>query len=249
MKQHEVIFHSYPKLLFAWPLIAVGLLFWVLHAVGLLPDPAAGYSGWLEACAWLYVFTASIVVLTIGVDIERNHAFVWVLLFTVFFLLGMWLSAVQGFTLFGNIYGFFAAFDLQFDPQFGLAMAVILGIPYCVMLGWARLENRWRVTHNEFERRKFGSSEESLARGAKSVTTRFPDLLELLLAGSGTLVVRSATSRTLLREIPHIPMILVVRRKIDRLMETTAVTSYSTEAAAISEEESSDETEGGGEPL
>ena len=63
--KHSVVFYCYPKLLFCWPLIVFGPLFWVL---GGAPDDPAVVSGRLEVLGWLYLLTVFMVVLTIGVE-------------------------------------------------------------------------------------------------------------------------------------------------------------------------------------
>lgn len=212
----EVVFHTYPKLLFAWPILLAGFVFWPL--VDGLGMPA-------EFLGWVYLFIMFICVLTISVDVERNHAFVWLLVFIIFILLGFWLSdSSLSFTFFGNIFNFFDRLDVRYNSGFGLGLSLLLSGPYLVMMLWARLNHRWRITRNEFEHYSWGRADDSLARGAKRVRSTYPDLLELLLAGAGTLIVYSATGHSELRRIPHVPMIFLVRRRINQLLESTSVT-------------------------
>jgi hypothetical protein len=278
-----VVFHTYPKLIFAWPLIVAGFLFWLL-AVGAAgaaatgaaqPDtgavttaaaeaptdtaltpataPAAGaaatpagVSNRLEILGWLYILILLVVLLTLGIDIERNHAVFWLVVFIAFFFLGKWLADAKHFTFFGDIYAWYADLNVQYNRSLGLAISCILLVPYVVMLLWARIQHRWRITHNEFEHYAWGRADDSLARGAKRVRSTYPDLLELLLCGAGTLIVYSATGRTELRRIPHVPMIFLVRRRINRLLEVTAVTASEYELAEVeSEQEERGEADGG----
>jgi hypothetical protein len=62
-----------------------------------------------------------------------------------------------------------------------------------------------------------------------------------LLLGSGTLIVYSATGRSELRRIPHVPMIFWVRKRINRLLESTAVTA--TDEVIAEEEEQAEDVE------
>jgi len=230
-----LVFYSYPKLLFTWPLIVFGLLFYFL------PGKWIDEGGSSEVIGWAYVFITVLVILTIGVDIERNVAIFWIILFSLIFFLARWLADVKGFTLFGNIYHWFAQMNLTYNRNFGLILSIILIVPYLVMLLYARAQDKWRITHNEFEHYSFGRSDDSLARGAKRVRTTYPDLFELLLCGAGTLVVYSATGRSELRRIPHVPLLPWKRRKINDILERTAVTT--THDESIVEEELSDEME------
>ncbi|MEM8737495.1 MAG: hypothetical protein AAGG38_03315 [Planctomycetota bacterium] len=223
-----MVFHTYPKLIFVWPIIAAGYLLW----------PLAGY--WelnLEVVGWVYLLAVSLVLLTMGIDLERDHAVFWLVVFLALFFLGKWLDAsLDRFTGLGDLYRFFANRDVRYDPALGFCLSFLLTPPYVAMLIYARLQHRWRITHNEFEHYAWGRADDSLARGAKRVRSTFPDLLELLLCGAGTLVVYSATGRTELRRIPHVPMIFLVRRRINRLLEATAVISEAREQELYEEE-------------
>ena len=246
-RKHEVVFHCYPKLLFCWPLIVLGPLFWFF---GGAPEDPSAVSPTLEVLAWLYLLTTTMVVLTIGVDLERNHTVFWVVMFLFFFFLGRWLIDYKHFTFFGDIYRWFAALDLQYDRSFALALSIFLVGPYAVMLLWSRLQHKWRITHNEFEHYSWGRADDSLARGAKRVRSTYPDVLELLLGlGAGTLIVYSATGRSELRRIRHVPFLPLVRRRIDRILELTAVTTDADAAAIDGEMTDEQEESGADQPL
>ena len=160
-----------------------------------------------------YLIIAAVVLLTVGIDLERDHAVFWLVAFLALFFAGKYLDSKFGetFTLLGNLYRWLADLNVRYDPALGLALSLLMTPPYLTMLVWARLQHRWRITHNEFEHYSWGRADDSLARGAKRVRSTFPDLLELLLCGAGTLVVYSATGRTELRRIPHVPLIFLVR--------------------------------------
>ncbi|MEM6855462.1 MAG: hypothetical protein AAF593_13735 [Planctomycetota bacterium] len=231
----QVVFHTYPKLLFIWPLIAAGFLLY----------PTVAWWGMdAEVIGWIYLITIVIVVLTIGIDLERDHAVFWLVVFLALFFLGKWLAELSDtFTGIGDLYRILANRDVQYDPSFGLCLSLLLIPPYVTMWVYARLQHRWRITHNEFEHYSWGRADDSLARGAKRVRSTFPDLLELLLCGAGTLVVYSATGRTELRRIPHVPMIFLVRRRINKLLETTSVTTRHEEARLLELHEEEADTE------
>lgn len=190
----------------------------------------------LEVLGWIYIWVLLVVTLTLGVDIGRNEAGFWVVLIAAIWVLGLWLQDVKGFTLFGDIYRWFAGLDVQYNRGFGLAVSVMLAVPYLVMIFWARVNDKWRITHNEFEHYAFGKSDDSLGRGAKTIRTSYPDVLELLLACAGTLIVYNATGTRELRRIPHVVFLPLVRKRLDHILEKTAVTT-----AQMEEEEEDDD--------
>lgn len=196
-----------------------------------------GVSGRLEVLGWIYLWLAVLVLLAAGVDVDRNMAAFLVILVLAVWLLGLWLQDAKGFTFFGDIYGWFARLDVQYDRSFGLALSIVLLVPYALMLLWARLNDRWRITHNEFEHYAFGKSDDSLGRGAKTIRTSYPDVFELLLGLAGTLVVHNATGTRELRRIPHVVFLPFVRRRLNRILETVSVTP-----AQLEEEEEEEVT-------
>lgn len=248
---HEVSFVSYPKLLFVWPLIVLGYLFYPLAypevpppasppaevaaaessppaepgtEAAAEPAPPAPPQQRLELLGWIYLWVAVLVLLTLGVDVDRNKAVFFFVLIAAIYLLGLWLQDVKNFTLFGDIYRWFASLDVRYSRTFGFALSVILTVPFVLMLFWARLNDRWRITHNEFEHYSFGKMNDSLGRGAKTIRTDFPDVFELLLGLAGTLIVFNATGTRELRRIPHVMFLPIVRRRLDKILERTAIT-------------------------
>jgi len=214
---HEVTFVSFPKLLFVWPIILAGIVLW----------PVAGWlnEGALETVGWVYLLLMVLVLLTLGVDVGRNQAVFWLVVIAAVWLLGRYLQDVKGFTLFGNIYAWFGALDVRYSRGFGLALSLVLLVPYVVMLVYAWLNDRWRITHNEFEHYSFGRLDDSLGRGAKTIRTTFPDVFELLLGLAGTLIVYNATGTRELRRIPHVMFLPFVRKRLNKILERTAITA------------------------
>ncbi len=248
---HAVAFVSYPKLLFVWPVILAGLVFWPFAApvhdpqpapaqiapTDTAPSPAAATR--LEWLGWIYIWIVVIVVLTFGVDVDRNMALFWLVFVALMWVGGAYLQHVRNFTFFGDIYRWFGRLDVIYDRNFGLALSVILLVPYVLMLGWGYLNDRWRITHNEFEHFAFGKMDDSLGRGAKTVRTTYPDVFELLLGLAGTLIVYSASGTKELRRIPHVMFLPLVRKRLNKILEATAVTATLTEEEEEAEEETS----------
>lgn len=225
---HEVRFTSYPKLLFIWPLILAGFLLWPFG------NPSADYSPQLEVLCWVYITVLGVVILTLGVDVNRNVAIFWFVLIFALWILGLYLKDVHNIPIFGPIWNWFNALDLQYSRAMGLVISIILSVPFLLMCLVARVNDRWRITHNEFEHYSFGKMDEALGRGAKIIRTEYPDVLEFLLGGAGTLRVFSASGNQELRKIQHVMFLPMVRKKLNRILESVSIT---TEVASGEEEE------------
>lgn len=263
-RAHEVTFTTYPKLLFIWPIILAGFVLYPFGKPAPTPPPrgaaaaetqpaaAAGEEGeWaegevvgelpahrrLETLAWIYIWLFVVVLMTLGVDVDRNQFVFWLVVVALFWVGGYYLKDVRGITVFGDVYAWFGRWNIQYDRAFGLCLSLIMLVPYVVMIGWAWLNDRWRITHNEFEHYSLGKMDDSLGRGAKTIRTSFPDVLELILGMAGTLVVYNATGTKELRRIPHVMFLPFVRKRLNQILERTAITAY----AAADEEEDDDE--------
>lgn len=211
---HQVVFVGYPKLLFMWPVILAGVVFYFLGGPVLTP----------EVLGWMYIIILGTCILAIGIDVERNYAFFWLVLVAATYFLGLWLRDAKGITVFGDLYRFLDNLDVRYDKAFGIAMSGFLSVPYVIMMLWSRLNDRWRITHNEFEHFSFGKMDDSLGRGAKRIRTSYPDVLELLLGLAGTLTVYDATGSRELRRIPNVMGLPFISKKLDLILETTAIT-------------------------
>jgi len=217
---HEVVFYSYPKLLFTWPVIVLGVLFYPLASWELVSPVVLG---------WIYVITFVTVVLTMGIDVNREAAVFWIITIVAIAFGSGWLQA-KGYDFARPVTVALSYLEPQYSPGAGLAVSVFLAVPYAVMLFWARINDKWRFTHNEFEHYSFGKVDKSFARGAKTVRTAYPDLFEFLLCLAGEVIIADSRGERVLARIPHVPLLPVVRKRIQRLLEVKAVTMQDVEA-------------------
>ena len=155
----------------------------------------------------------------------------------LFWFLGLWLKDAKHVTVFGDVYRWFVRRDVHYERAMGLSLSVLLLVPYVLMMLWARLNDRWRITHNEFEHHSLGKTDDSLGRGAKTIRTTYPDVLELALGLAGTLIVYNATGTKELRRIPHVMFLPFVRSRLNKILEKTAITGM----VAEEQEEEDDE--------
>ncbi len=214
-RKHEVVFYTYPKFLFCWPLIFMGFLLWLLDR-----------QQWAspETLAWIWGITVIVVVITMGIDLNRNYTIFWLVVIGGFWILVLWLRDVKSVRIFSHIYDFLVNLDPVYSRNLGLMVSMVLLVLFLIMWVGTRVNSKWRITHNEFEHYQLGRMDDSLARGAKRVRTSYPDFFELLLCLAGDLIIFDSTGRKELRRIPHVPMLPLVRKRIDRILETTSIT-------------------------
>ena len=221
--KHEVIFYTYPKFLFCWPLILAGYLLCIIDAKAVINN---------ETVAWIWGITLIVVLVTVGFDLNRNMTIFWLVLVGGFWVAVLWLRDVKNVKLFSQIYQFFIDLNPVYSRNLGMIVSIVLSVLFVIMWFWTRMNSKWRITHNEFEHYQFGRMDDSLARGAKRVQSNYPDFFEFLLAMAGDLIIFDSVGKRQLRKIKHVPLLPLVRRRINTILESTLVTAAEVEDEA-----------------
>lgn len=215
----QIVFYSYPKFLYTWPVIFLALLF------PLLPEGLVNAQ--LEG--WIFVISLLTVLMAMGFDLSRNLTITWgaAILASVFCLL--WLKDAKNVVVFSQIGHHLSSKNPLISHDWLDLLGLFGGILYFIMFIDVRINQRWRISHNEIEHFAMLSKDDSLGRGAKRFITSYPDFLELLLCGSGTIQIYSAQGGIQLRSIANVPWLFFRSKKISQILESTEVSSTSAE--------------------
>ena len=224
----SVIIYSYPQFVYAWPMIVFGFLLAGLQGSGILSEGAV---------AWTYIVIMSLVTLTMGVDLGRN-----VSIFCLVFFIGMWLGILwlqdaKDVTFFASLSALISSLKPVISSHALLLFSSILLIIYVIMILYAFVNDRWRITSNEIEHRSLGHRDDAVGRGAKRVLAHYPDTLELLICLSGTIEVFSATGNKQLLSIKNVPFLPFRMKKISHILEFSNINDYN----AVTEDEGEEE--------
>ncbi|KAB2638052.1 MAG: hypothetical protein DVB25_08710 [Verrucomicrobia bacterium] len=215
----QIVFYSYPKFLYTWPVILLAL---VLPQFGehLLNPQLEG---------WIFVITLLTVLMAMGFDLSRNLTITWgvALLASVFCLL--WLKDAKNVVVFSQIGHHLASKNPLISHDWLDLFGLFGGLLYLIMYIDVHVNQRWRISHNEIEHFAMLSKDDSLGRGAKRFITSYPDFLELLLCGAGTIQIYSAQGGILLRSIPNVPWLFFRSKRISQILESTEVSAASGE--------------------
>lgn len=220
----DVVIYSYSKLIFAWPLLLFGPLFWY-------PD----VWGWIdsETLAWMFNITIAAVVLAVCVDLDRNRTIFWLVLIAAVALLILWLRDAKGVGIFGSVYSVFADLDPTYSRHSALILSCVLLLPYIIIVFGSRINDKWKFTNNVFDHISLGKTDKSLSRAGKTVRAEYPDLLEAALLLAGTIIIADSTGQRVLARIEHVPLLVVRVRSIKHLIESVMVT----DGAVVAEDE------------
>jgi hypothetical protein len=210
----EIVFHAYPRLIFAWPIILLGFLLYPLDAWGVVrPD----------ILAWLWGSTLFVVILTLGVHVNRNLSLFWAVLGSAIWLLGIYLRDMRGFTPLAGLSQFVADLNPPYPRHAALAFSVALLVPYVLCWTGARVDEKWVLTHYEVERRRKFSQRESLPRGGLTIDAQYNDMFKFIFGfGGGSLRILDREGN-LLREIRWVFFLPRVRQRIDEIVEVAPV--------------------------
>ncbi|MEI6655091.1 MAG: hypothetical protein WCP45_10015 [Verrucomicrobiota bacterium] len=224
----QIVFFSYPKFLYVWPLLLVTALF-----------PLLGEVISAQAEGWIIVITLLIVLMAMGFDLSRNLTISWAVTVIACVFCILWLKDAKNVLFFNEIGHYLTSKNPVVSRDWQYLFVLFGGILYLIMCVNAHVNQRWRISHNEIEHFAMLSKDDSLGRGAKRIITSYPDFLELLLCGAGTIQIYSAQGGVLLRSIPNVPWLFFRSSAISRILE-------STEVSAASGDEDADLAEGSG---
>lgn len=231
---HSVTYCGHTKIIFLWPIIAMGYLFWPLQTWNLLSK---------ETLGWIYFLVMATVLLAVTVDLSRNFGLVWLLLIAFIVTLGRWLADAKQIRVLSDMYGWFRGLDVEYSRGFGLAFSVLLSIVFLVGLIWAWANNRYTMTHNEVIHHIWGRGDRSVGRGARVITMLYPDWFEFLICMAGTIIVYDNTGRTQICKSEHVPLLPLRASKIQKILESLEVTHDDdmTAAAAPTDPDATDD--------
>ncbi len=223
----EMRFGSYPLFAMFWPLVAGGeICAWLLQL-----KPA-----WSPNVTWVFITILLTCLVTTGFDVRRNLAIGWLLFIALCWVGGLYLRDQQNFPVLGQIRHFLASLDATVSAGFLHAVALLVGVGLVGVYLNVFVNHRWRVTHNELHLVRRGDMEDAITRGAKRITVEYPDVFELLLLGSGHVVVRDSKGMEEIRRIPRVPLLIFRERQLDAISEVWGV-SVQNDAASTGEDE------------
>jgi hypothetical protein len=224
----EMRFGSYPIFAMFWPLVAGGeICAWL---VNWKPE-------WAENVTWVFLTILLTCLVTAGFDVRRNLAIGWLLFIALCWVGGLYLRDQQHIPVLGEIRHFLAGLDATVSTGFLHAVALLVGIGLFGVFLNVFMNHRWRVTHNELHLVRRGDMEDAITRGAKRITVEYPDIFELLLLGSGHVVVRDSKGKEEIRRIPRVPLLIFRERQLDAISEVWGVSLQSDGASTGEDEE------------
>lgn len=217
-KKNEAIVYAYPPFVYSWPLILFGYLFAGVQNLG-----------WIGpiGIAWTYIFLIALVMLTLGVDLSRNASIFCLVAFAAVWLGILWLQGVKDITFFAKFGAYLRELEPQISSSTMVTISTLLLFLYVVMYIMAKVNDRWRITHNEIEHRSLGQRDDAFGRGAKRVLAKYPDMLEFFICLAGTIEVYSANGTQKLASIENVPFLPFRMKKIDVILGTKSVRTLS----------------------
>ena len=211
----RIVLYSYPPLVYIWPIIVLGFLFWFTDKFGVISPKTE---------AWVYMITLVVVLLTMGIDVNRNMAVFWTVVIAAMSFCVLWLRGAKGFLLFDHVGQFFAGLKPEYSPHLGMVTSIFLTVIYAIMLVGARINDKWVFTQNEIEHYALFRGTNSLGRGAKGVRATYRDFFELMVLLAGDIEVRTAQGNRVLARMQNVPFLVLKMRKIDRILASYSVT-------------------------
>lgn len=210
-----LMFANFSSLIYTWPILVVGFVGWLLVGWG-WADPAV--------MGWVWIFTLLVVLITLGTDIHRDSAVVWLLGIGLILALGALLNAKYQIPVLHNIYQHFSDMKVAFDRGTAIALTELLAIVHLIILIQAVFDGRHEISSRELTHRRLLRASEAWPLTINRVRLEWPDLLEMItLFGAGHLVVIDQDRKEVMR-IRNIPFLWFFRERINNVLDVMATT-------------------------
>ncbi len=190
----RVLVRSYPKTVYLWPTMVIGILFWLISVLNDIFSFATGQGSSdlnaLFATIWLIIFTFNLIV--ISFDFSASRTFTIFITALTIFLLYILFRDYFHFTFIKALPSFkqfLVDTGLSISPIFYLYISIVLLIIYGILL------IKDKVVYWEFEpnrityHRGLFDTAESYPGQTSRVITETPDIFERLLFRAGTIFI------------------------------------------------------------
>ena len=214
VKENEVRFVRFNKLVYTWPLLVVGYFLSSLQALGV--DS--------ETLGWWWVVSAVLVVATVCCDFNRNWTIFMASTIGFIWLFGYKL-AEWGFPVWTWLYTHFADMNIAYSSGIVQALSELLTIGFFVNLIYCFAEHRVVINHNEVVELALLRKVASHPRVGARFLLEVPDFLELILGFGAASLRVTRGNRDITFE--NVPGLFLNWNKIDTLLNTIAVKQQS----------------------
>ncbi len=202
--ENKIKIYDFPPLILTWPLLAAGYLLFPLDAWHIVSNEALGI---------FYTGLSFFVIITLGGDLKRGLFFITFLLLLVLYLILAMVFGNKG--LFEAVGWVYTSIDFEYGRRSAFLLSILLTAAWASMLTYTRLSSVWILSESEWEHISFAERIEAFeASGAyQKVEEVYPDWLELILGGFGTIILKDSRSQKVLAEIRHVPFAHWKKRK------------------------------------
>lgn len=193
-KNNKVVVREYPKTVYMWPTMLVGLIFYIFSTLmtqfNLFPTIDPKSLNALFATLWLLVITFNLIVISFDFSAGRTFS----ILVTVFSIVLLYIIIRDYFNfsitkVFPSFKQFLIDTGLNVSPVFYLYFSIVLILIYLILyvkgfiIYWQFEPNR--ILH----RRGLFDNEESFPAQQSRIVTQTPDIFERLLFRAGTIFI------------------------------------------------------------
>ncbi|MDD5026192.1 MAG: hypothetical protein PHH13_02325 [Candidatus Peribacteraceae bacterium] len=212
----SITFYHYPKMLYMWPLIVAGVLFWVLYfALGPKADTPLG---------WLYQSILIIVVVTLGIDLRFRHMLVC-LVVAMLLIVSLVTLNLAGVDIYTGPFSVLKLCKPYFDAGGAFFTSIILAILYVLMYVWVHFFRKVKISEGIVTVSIYGESDITFLADSRVINVDFPDVLKRLLGPDAGTVTITDTKSGRSVTLQNIPFLSSLKKRIQHLLIMKVITS------------------------
>lgn len=208
----DLTFHSHTKMVYTQPFVWIGFIGLVLSYIPIIPELA------LSLASITIIIT---VLLTLGDDFKLGKMLIIGAVVLAITMTTLYIGEKFDISIVERISRWIMNLNIPYPRWYLFAMSVTFTPFYCTYICESKINHTFTVNHNEICERRMGQDDTSYAHKEYDMKIRFPDWLEVLNCGSGT--IQLIKDGQVSKEIGDIPWVWWTRRKIDKMRNSTSV--------------------------
>lgn len=216
---------SFPKVMYAWPLVPFGIVGALLLNAGWVSPAVLG---------WIFIIGIGVMIVLLAEDLNIVAALVLGLILGLLFALAHVAKLQWNIPILQDIFDYFSSLNVEFTAGLGYGIAWVIGL-ILVAYGFpkAYITGRHELTTRGIEQVRLGRRTELTPSAGRVITVDWPDIFEFIIGfGCGSVIIKDRAGHVI-KTVDNIFGLWFIHKQVTTVFEAAGVRTQHDEDDAI----------------